>query len=78
MTSTKLRLRTISNEINHSKGKFERKILRRTFGPVRENDLGWEPTRNEELHELSDGPDIVKVKKDYSGQVTQSEWIVLE
>jgi hypothetical protein len=39
---------------------FEEKILRRIFGPVYENDLGWRPRQNEELHELFNGPDIVK------------------
>jgi len=49
--------------------KFERKILRRIFGPVCENYLCWRLKYNEELYELLDGLDIVKyIKfKDYMG-----------
>jgi hypothetical protein len=42
---------------------FERKILARFFGPVNENYLRWTLRHNEELHELLDGPDIVKYVK---------------
>jgi hypothetical protein len=37
-----------------------RKIISRIFGPVYEKGLGWRMRQNEELYELSDGPDIMK------------------
>jgi hypothetical protein len=48
---------------------FERKILRRIFGPVCENYLCWRLRYNKELHKLLDGLDIIKyIKfKDYIG-----------
>lgn len=48
---------------------FERKILRRIFGPVCENYLCWRLMYNEECYELLDGLDIVKYIefKDYIG-----------
>jgi hypothetical protein len=53
-----------------SEGKLgisERQILRRIFGPVYENDLGWRRRRNEDLYELLGGPNIAKVYKYYNG-----------
>jgi hypothetical protein len=48
-------------------GIFDRQILRRIFGPVYENDLGWRRRRNEDLYELIDEPNIVNVYKYYNG-----------
>jgi hypothetical protein len=42
---------------------IDRKLLRRIFGPVYENNLGLRLTHNEELFELLDGPDIVRYIK---------------
>ena len=42
---------------------FERKTQRIIIGPVNESDLGWRLRHNEELHELLDGPDVVKYIK---------------
>jgi hypothetical protein len=39
---------------------FERKVVRRIFGPVYENDLACRLRHNEELYELLEGPGIVK------------------
>jgi len=53
-------------------GISERQILRRIFGPVYQNDLGWRRRRYEDLCELLDGPIIVKVYKYYNGAVIYS------
>lgn len=42
---------------------FERKTQRIIIGPVNESDLGWRLRHNEELHELLDGPVVVKYIK---------------
>jgi hypothetical protein len=40
----------------------ENRVLRRKFGPKREEVVGgWRRLRNEELHNLYDSPHIVKV-----------------
>jgi hypothetical protein len=51
---------------------FERKILRRIFGPVYENGLGWKVGHNEQLRELADAPDIAKYvsSKNYNVPIT--------
>jgi hypothetical protein len=48
---------------------FERKILRRIFGPVCENYLCWRLRYNKELYKLLDGLDVMKYikSKDYIG-----------
>jgi hypothetical protein len=42
---------------------FETRVLRRIFGPEREEDGSWRKLRNDELHNLYSSPDIVLVIK---------------
>jgi hypothetical protein len=42
---------------------FENRVLRRIFGPKRDEVTGeWRKRRNEELHDLYSSPNIVRVK----------------
>ena len=41
---------------------FERKILRKTYGPIQEGDI-WRIRNNEELNRFINGEDIVKFIK---------------
>jgi hypothetical protein len=42
---------------------FENKVLRRIFGPIREEDGLWRKLHNDELHILYSSPNIVRVIK---------------
>jgi hypothetical protein len=42
---------------------FENRVLRRIFGPKREEDGPWRKLHNDELHSLYSSPNIVKVIK---------------
>jgi hypothetical protein len=42
---------------------FENRMLRRIFGPKREEDRSWRKLHNDELHSLYSSPNIVKVIK---------------
>jgi hypothetical protein len=42
---------------------FKNRILRRIFGPKREEDGSWRKLRNDESHSLYSSPNIVRVKK---------------
>jgi hypothetical protein len=42
---------------------FENRVLRRIFGPKREEDGSWRKFRNNELHNLYSSPNIVRVIK---------------
>jgi hypothetical protein len=42
---------------------FENRVLRRIFGPKREEDGSWRKLHNDELHNLYSSPNIVKVIK---------------
>jgi hypothetical protein len=42
---------------------FENRVLRRIFGPKREEDVSWRKLHNDELHSLCSSPDIVRVIK---------------
>jgi hypothetical protein len=42
---------------------FENIVLRRIFGPKREEDGSWRKLHNDELHSLYSSPNIVKVIK---------------
>jgi hypothetical protein len=42
---------------------FENRVLRRIFGPKREEDRSWRKLHNDELHTLYSSPNIVKVIK---------------
>jgi hypothetical protein len=43
---------------------FENKVLRRIFGPKRDDVTeGWRKLHNEELHDLYSSPSIIKIIK---------------
>jgi hypothetical protein len=43
----------------HKLGEFENRVVRRIFGPKREEVTGsWREIRNEKLHNLCSSPDI--------------------
>jgi hypothetical protein len=42
---------------------FENKVLRKIFGPKREEDGSWRKLHNDELHNLYSSPNIVWVIK---------------
>jgi hypothetical protein len=42
---------------------FENGVLRRMFGPKREEDGSWRKLHNDELHNLYSSPNIVRVIK---------------
>jgi hypothetical protein len=42
---------------------FENRVLRRIFGPKREEDVSWRKLHNNELHSLYSSPNIVRVIK---------------
>jgi hypothetical protein len=42
---------------------FENRVLRKIFGPKREEDGSWRKLRNDELHSLYSSPNIVWVIK---------------
>jgi hypothetical protein len=52
---------------------FENRVLRRIFGPKREEDGSWRKLHNDELHSLYSSPNIVRVIKSrrmrWAGQV---------
>jgi hypothetical protein len=42
---------------------FENRVLRKIFGPKREEDKSWRKLHNDELHRLYSSPNIVRVIK---------------
>jgi hypothetical protein len=56
---------------------FENKVLRRMFGPKREEDGSWRKLHNDELHNLYSSPNIVRVIKSrrmrWTGHVARME-----
>jgi hypothetical protein len=42
---------------------FENRVLRRIFGPKREEDGSWRKLHNDEIHSLYSSPNIVRVIK---------------
>jgi hypothetical protein len=42
---------------------FENRVLRRIFGPKREEDGSWRKLHNDELHSLYSSPNIARVIK---------------
>jgi hypothetical protein len=42
---------------------FEKRMLRRIFGPKMEEDGSWRKLHNDELHSLYSSPNIVRVMK---------------
>ena len=65
-------------------GVFENRILRRIFGPKRDENGEWRRLHNEELHMLYFSPNIVRVIKSirfrWTGHVARMEegWTVLK
>jgi hypothetical protein len=51
---------------------FENRVLRKIFGPKREEEGSWRKLRNDELHNLYYSPNIVKVIKS-----RRMKWAVL-
>jgi hypothetical protein len=45
---------------------FENRVLRKIFGPKREEDGSWRKLHNDELHSLYSSPNIVRVIKSRS------------
>jgi hypothetical protein len=61
---------------------FESRVLRRTFGPKRDEVIvGWRRLRNEELHNLY-SPYIIRLitswRMRWTGHVTRMEKIILK
>jgi hypothetical protein len=56
---------------------FENRVLRRIFGPQREEDGPWRKLQNDELHSLYSSPNIVRVMKSrrmrWAGHVARME-----
>jgi hypothetical protein len=56
---------------------FENRVLRRIFGPQREEDGSWRKLHNDELHNLNSSPNIVRVIKSrrmrWAGHVARME-----
>jgi hypothetical protein len=51
---------------------FENRVLRRIFGPRREEDGSWIKLHNDELHNLYSSPNIVKSRRmRWAGHVTR-------
>jgi hypothetical protein len=42
---------------------FENRVLRKIFGPKREEDESWKKFHNDELHSLYSSPNIVTVNE---------------
>jgi hypothetical protein len=60
----------------HRPGMFENRVLRRIFGPRRDEVMGgWRKLHNEELHELYSSPSIIRINKSrsmrWAGHVTR-------
>jgi hypothetical protein len=48
----------------HRLGVFEKRVLRRIFGPKRDEVAGeWRKLHNEELHDLYSSPSIIRIIK---------------
>jgi hypothetical protein len=57
---------------------FENTVLRKIFGPKREEDGSWRKLHNDELHRLYSSPNIVRVIKSrrmkWAGHVALMGW----
>jgi hypothetical protein len=52
----------------HRLGVFEKRVMRRIFGPKRDEGIGgWRKLHNEELHNLHSSPNIIRMIK--SGRI---------
>jgi hypothetical protein len=48
----------VTSREEHRLGVFENRVLRRIFGPKRDEVIGWRKLHNEELHNLYSSPSI--------------------
>jgi hypothetical protein len=55
--------RSVTFGKEHSLRVFENRVLRRIFGPKREENGSWRKLHNDELHSLYSSPNIVRVIK---------------
>jgi hypothetical protein len=54
---------------------FENRVLRRIFGPKRDEVTGeWRKLHNEELHNLYSSPDIIRLVKGEERKCTRFWW----
>jgi hypothetical protein len=53
----------VSHFEEHRLGVFENRVLRRIFGPKRDEDGSWTKLHNDEPHSLYSSPNIVRVIK---------------
>jgi hypothetical protein len=53
----------VSQFEEHRLGVSENRVLRRIFGPKREEDGLWRKLHNDELHNLYSSPNIIRVIK---------------
>jgi hypothetical protein len=42
---------------------FENRVLRKIFGPKRDEETGWRKLHNEELHNLYSSPSVIRMIK---------------
>jgi hypothetical protein len=54
---------SLTSREEHRLRVFENRVLRRIFGPKREEDGSWRKLHNDELHGLYSSPNIVRVIK---------------
>jgi hypothetical protein len=61
----------------HRRRVFENRVLRRIFGPKREEDVSWRKLHDDELHSLYSSSNIVRVIKSrrmrWAGHVARME-----
>ena len=70
-------VRQVQNCWAHDIREFENRILRRIFGPKRDENWEWRRLHNEELHSLYRSPNIMRVIKSrrlrWAGHVARME-----
>jgi hypothetical protein len=49
--------------VKHRLRVFENRVLRKIYGPKREEDGSWRKVHNDELHDLYSSPNIVRMIK---------------
>jgi hypothetical protein len=55
---------SLTSREEHGLRVFENRVLRRIFGPKRDEVTGgWRKLRNEEIHNLSSSPSIIRMIK---------------